>query len=165
MNFPPTLPSAPQEINKLIRSNKAAWQLLTVRSNCRKAVGGKERGRARCPGIQANCPTHWAPSMPYTCQGWAGDAVSSLQSVALLPAKSPSSALLTPAPTASCRNSCFDSLFHMPTCAGLVMLHRVSFRGPLPVLCLSHLLCLSTSLEPPGLQRREERCGSGQHHY
>lgn len=60
--------------------------------------------------------------------------------------------LLHPAdtcPKTSCRDSCFISLFHMPTCVSLMMLPIMSFCGPLCTFCRSHLRSLSTSLEAP----------------
>lgn len=113
-----------------------------MQSNCRKAVGGEVRNTARCPGAQANGPTHGAPAcMP--ARGGQDTQASSLTTCRSASSKLLCSAPLTPAPTRPAGTAVNRPLPH----GYLRRLHcrpGDAFPWPPPCICLSQLLCLSS---------------------
>lgn len=113
-----------------------------------KDSGKEKAGRARCPGIQANCPTYWAPSMPHMCRG--GQEIS-LSQHKLCASNCSQIPLLHLHDTCPLPSLLADPAV-LPTSTGFSSLQIT----PLPLACL---LCFSIILEALGATVEEEREG------
>ena len=136
MNVPPTLPLAPKKL--INSSNKAALAAIT-RSNLteERQWEGERETEPGALGYRLIAP----PTGHLPCHTHArGGQEIQRSSPTICGSVSSQIPLLHPADTCShtsCRTSSFVSLFHMSTCASLIMLQIMSFRAPLSVLSVS----------------------------